>query len=146
MKSVVNILFLSLFVILFYNYSLYYFKYHKDVKKHYISYKNYKERFTVGGIVADVDQSNCDNHQCQNNSKCIATETGYNCECISSSGVDSDGTPFSGRSFSGTYCEFQNDESLGVGVILEYDKMKSQMVYTRKPMYDTQMYQDNDFI
>lgn len=146
MESVINLIFLTLFVILIYNYSLYYFKYHKDVKKQYISYKNNKEGFTVGGFIADIDQSNCDEHQCQNNSNCVATDTGYECQCVSASGIDSDGIPFSGRTFSGTFCEFQNDESTGVQVILDDSEMKPQIVYTRKPMFDTQNFQWNDFI
>ena len=146
MESVINLIFLTLFVILIYNYSLYYFKYHKDVKKQYISYKNNKEGFTVGGFIPDIDQSNCDNNQCQNNSSCVATDTGYECRCNISSGVDPDGTPFSGRAFSGTFCEFQNDESTGVQVILDDSKINSQIVYTRKPMFDTQNFQWNDFI
>ena len=146
MESVINLLFLILFVILIYNYSLYYFKYHKDVKKQYISYKKEKDGFKVGGYIPDIDQTNCDNHQCENNSSCIPTDTGYECQCNPISGIDPDGTPFSGRTFSGTYCEFQNDLSKGTRVILDDSKMKPQIVYTRKPMYDTQNFQWNDFI
>tara|TARA_B100001094_G_C18163850_1_gene790884 strand:- start:502 stop:942 length:441 start_codon:yes stop_codon:yes gene_type:complete len=146
MESIIGLIFLTLFVILIYNYSLYYFKYHKDTKKQYISYKNNKERFTVGGFVADIDKSNCDSHQCQNNSSCVPTDTGYECRCNASSGVDPDGTPFSGRTFSGTFCEFQNDKSVGVRVILDDSEMVPQIVYTRKPMFDTQNFQWNDFI
>ena len=171
MESIIGLIFLTLFVILIYNYSLYYFKYHKDIKKYYISYSNKKDRSddgrgsdgrhksdggdrSDGGRGSDNDKerksqiinNNCEKNQCKNKSTCIPTETGYECQCVSASGINPDGTPFSGRTFSGTFCEFENDKSLGVRVILDDEKMVPQIVYTRKPMFDTQSFQFNDFI
>ena len=172
MENLIHIFFLVLFVLLIYNYSLYYFKYHKDKQKHYISYnldkkdkgkdkdkkdqidendgKNKDEKDQIdendGKKTSTTVKDNCENNQCKNNSMCIPTNEGYECKCVSSSGIDPDGTPFSNRSFSGKYCEFQNDKSLGVQVILDDSKMKSQIVYNRKSLFDTQNFQWNDYI
>lgn len=173
MEKLIHIFFLVLFVLLIYNYSLYYFKYHKDKQKHYISYNLDKKDKDKGkdkgkdetdgekdqidendgekdqideGEKTSTTEDNCENNQCKNNSICIPTNEGYECKCVSSSGIDPDGTPFSNRSFSGKYCEFQNDKSLGVQVILDDSKIKSQIVYIRKSLFDTQNFQWNDYI
>jgi hypothetical protein len=189
MENIIKLFFLILFVIIVYNYSLYYFKYHKDTKKYYISYSNKKDRSDDGrgsdgrhksdgvdrnddgrgsdgrhksdgvdrnddGRGSDNDKerksqiinNNCDEHECKNGSKCIETDTGYECLCVSKSGIDPDGTPFSGRTFSGRYCEFQNDQSPGANVEFNIRQMRPQIVYTRKPLFNTEDFQWNDFI
>tara|TARA_B100000287_G_C20246201_1_gene628163 strand:- start:100 stop:582 length:483 start_codon:yes stop_codon:yes gene_type:complete len=160
MENIIKLFFLILFVIIVYNYSLYYFKYHKDTKKYYISYSNKKDvqhkrdssdggRGSDGGRekrISQIINNNCDEHECKNGSKCIETDTGYECLCVSKSGIDPDGTPFSGRTFSGRHCEFQNDQSQGVRVEFNIRQMRPPIVYNREPLFDTEDFQWNDFI
>ena len=180
MENIINLFFLILFVILVYNYSLYYFKYHKDKTKQYISYdttfnkggnnrknnsgnnrKNNRKNKSgdnsgnnrknkSGNSIDEKDKSklndNCDHDKCKNNSECISTDTGYYCQCVPTSGIDPDGTPFTGRTFSGRHCEFQNDQSLGVNVEFDIGQMKPQVVFERKPLFNTENFQFNDFI
>ena len=179
MESIIEFIFLTLFVILIYNYSLYYFKYHKDTKKQYISYesrqeieekeeriekrkeerkekrkeerieKRKEERIEKRKeerkekrkeerkekleqkLEQKLSMDKC-NNQCKYNSCCVSTDTGYDCICK--------------QGYSGKLCEFENDKSLGVRVILDDEKMVPQIVYTRKSMFDTQNFQWNDFI
>ena len=155
MNNVINLFFIILFVILIYNYSLYYFKYHKDKKKVYLSYdvkentkssKPQSKPQSTSKPQSQPTNNNCNHNNCKNQSECITTDTGYYCKCVSTSGVESDGTPFSGRTFSGKHCEFQNDSSLGVGVIFDTGNMMSQIVYDRKPLFTTENFQWNDFV
>ena len=147
MNNVINLFFIILFIIFVYNYSLYYFKYHKDIEKVYLSY-DVKKNIKVPTLKSTLKSTNdnCSHTNCKNSSRCISTDTGYECECVSTSGVDPDGTSFSGRTFSGKHCEFQNDLALGESVIFDTGNMMSQIVYNRKPLFTTENFQWNDFV
>ena len=164
MDSVVNLLAISLFIVIVYSWSSNFHHKHKHHKKLYLLYKSKynkqnnkiddSEGFVVGGQENEDPCSN-ENNPCKNSSKCIrgknivdGVEYDYSCECISSSGVDSDGIPYSGRSYSGYNCQFVNDELPGVGVKLldNLDEIVMPIVYEKEAMFERGTNEWNDYL
>ena len=169
MDSVISLIVISLFIIILYGWSSNFYDKHKYNKKLYMLYNTNKDAPRVydtskhgsgsryGSKSDDIPPSKltCDNNPCENNGSCVpgeytvdGVEMQYKCICHTSSGVDSDGIPYSGRSYSGYNCEFINDESDGVGVKLleNIDELVTPVIFKKEPMFKLGKNQWNNYL
>ena len=132
MQNVMNFLIIIIFIILLYNFSLYYYDTHRSLpKKFYISIKNNIDSFTIGG----KPKISCKNKPCKNDGECIPDEIyGYSCNCKSG--------------YSGDNCEFKDDKSKGVGVKLKENIELLKPIQNSKivSMFKRDKNQWNDYI
>ena len=132
MESIINFIFLTIFILLVYNYSLVYFRYHKDVKQVYLPY-DLKEGFMIGG----QNKKSCKNCVQSNTLKCTELEdtNDNNYDCICKPG------------FSGKNCDFNDTKSLGVQVILNDKDYESLKIKKRESIYKRDIYKQwNNYI
>tara|TARA_Y100000593_G_scaffold93162_1_gene187051 strand:+ start:247 stop:750 length:504 start_codon:yes stop_codon:yes gene_type:complete len=167
MDSIISLVVIALFIIILYGWSSNFYDKHKYNKKLYMLYKTYngasqindgsKDGSKDGSDSDDIPPSEltCDNNPCKNGGTCVSgsytldgVEMQYRCVCHSSSGVDSNGKPYSGRSYSGYNCEFINDDSEGVGVKLleNIDELVAPVIFEKEPMFKIEKNQWNNYL
>lgn len=154
MDSIINIVAIFLFIVIVYAWASNFHHTHKHHKKIYTLEEPLDdiEGFVVGG---QNNTNACNPNPCKNNGSCVLGKNivdgityDYSCKCNVSSGIDSNGVAFSGRSYSGYNCEYVNDESLGVGVKLldNIDEIKMPITYEKEAMFEQGNNTWNDYL
>ena len=150
MDSVISLVVIALFIIILYGWSK-----HKYNKKLYMLYKTYNGAPRIYDDDDDDDdippsELTCDDKPCKNGGTCVSgsytfdgVEMQYRCVCHTSSGIDSNGIPYSGRSYSGYNCEFINDESKGVRVNIDES---TNIIFEKEPMFKLGKNQWNNYL